>query len=120
MNKKGLNFKKRFAVAVSGLCEAWAREKSFRFHVFAAIALLVFCVVVRPSFQWCAIFAAMAVLVLSTELVNSGIEALLDRLHPEEDLEVKFIKDCLAGAVLVTSLGSVIIFCFFLAENFSI
>ena len=40
---------------------------------------------------------------LTLELLNSSVEALVDLLHPGIHPEVKAIKDMLAGAVLLAS-----------------
>jgi len=43
---------------------------------------------------------------LAAELANTAVERLADRLHPERHPEIKLVKDCLAAAVLVASLGA--------------
>ena len=48
-------------------------------------------------------------IVICLELVNSALERLCDRLIPEKDLKVKYVKDVAAGAVLVASIFSIII-----------
>ena len=57
-----------------------------------------------PGFYWAAIFLMVAGLVLSAELINSALEALIDHLHPDIHPEIRIIKDMAAGAVLVFSL----------------
>lgn len=75
--------------------------------------LLIFCLIVQPSGIWCAIFVFAVSLVLTLECVNTSIEGMLDKIHPNYDPQIGFIKDCLAGAVLIASLGSLVIFiCF--------
>ena len=120
MDHKNTNFLKRFSYAIKGLKEALKRESSFRIQCFCAVLLLVFCLVVRPSPVWCAIFAVTSAMILGLELVNSALEALIDRLHPEKHPEIGFVKDCLAGAVLIASLGAILIFAIYLISNFVI
>ncbi len=79
-------------------------------QVGAAMGLFCFCLWDRPPALWCAVFAGLAALVLSLELVNTALEAFLDRFHPEPDAATGFAKDCLAGAVLIASLASLIAF----------
>jgi len=114
---KNAVFIKRFSYAGQGLLAAWKRESSFRFQICCTLALIVFCLIIQPSAIWCAIFATNAALVLVLELVNSALEALLDRLHPEAHPEIGFVKDCLSGAVLVASVISVVVFLFFVTAN---
>lgn len=114
---KNASLKERIGYALNGLVSAWKRESSFRFQVGCTIALVIFCAVIRPPALWCALFAICAALVLALELMNSALEALLDRLHPETHSEIGFVKDCLAGAVLVVSIGSVLVFLAFVVST---
>lgn len=116
MEYKNLSFVKRLNFAMKGIRATWNKEASLRFQFFAAIALTVFCIVIRPPFLWCAIFAGMSALVISLEMVNSAVEAVLDRIHPQYDEKIGFAKDCLAGAVLVASLTSILVFLLFIGS----
>ena len=60
----------------------------------------------------------MCALVMSLELMNSAIEAALDRVHPEQHKEIGFAKDCLAGAVMIASCASVVVFLIYLIFYF--
>lgn len=118
MKRKGQTFIKRFFVACAGISETFRREKSFRLQTAAAVTVLLFCLIAQPPIFWCAIFAAMVALVLSLELVNSAIEALLDKFHPEYSEEIGFAKDCLAGAVLVASIAAASIFGLYVLDHY--
>ena len=61
------------------------------------------------DFYWAAIFLLVAALVLSAEMINSALEALIDHLHPDIHPEIRIIKDMAAGAVLVFSLTALLI-----------
>ena len=54
--------------------------------------------------------AVMIGLVLAAELLNTALERALDGLHPEWADFVRMAKDCGAGAVLVLSATSVVVF----------
>ncbi len=118
MEHKNLNFITRLGFALNGIRKAWKIEKSFRLQCVAALVLFLFCVVTRPPLIWCAAFTAMAALVLALELVNSAVESLLDRLHPERNELIGIAKDCLAGAVLVASMAAVLVFALYLCTLF--
>lgn len=116
---KNASFIKRLSFAKAGILSALKKESSLKTQFVCAGLLLVVSLVLQPSAVWCAIFIGMCSLVISLELVNSAFEAYLDKFHPEQDATVGAVKDCLAGAVLIASLGSVFVFLFFLYEHFS-
>lgn len=58
--------------------------------------------------EWLIILLCIA-LVFCAEMMNSAIEKLCDTLHPEIHVNIKFVKDVSAGAVLVCSIISVVI-----------
>jgi diacylglycerol kinase (ATP) len=49
-------------------------------------------------------------MVLGAELINTALERVLDRLHPDHHPVVKIAKDCAAGAVLVSSVAALGVF----------
>ena len=106
---KNRNFIERLGFAMAGLLAGWRRERSMRTHVvfvvLAAIALLV----LRPAPVWWALVTLAAALVLALELVNSAVETVIDRLHPERHEEMRVAKDMLAGAVLLMSFAALVI-----------
>lgn len=95
--------------ACRGLSVFVSREPNARIHV--AIATIV-CIagfwfqITRT--EW-ALLALTIALVLSTEVVNTAIEVLADRVTREHDESIKLAKDMSAAAVLITASASVII-----------
>ena len=63
----------------------------------------------RPGLIWAAMVTFSIVLVLGLELVNSAVESIIDFLHPETAPEIKLAKDVAAGAVLVATIGAVVV-----------
>ena len=102
---KNQPFLTRFGFAVSGIVAAFA-ESSFRTHVAATVAVLLALLWLRPAPMWWALMAIAVALVLAAELANTAVERLADRLHPERHPAIKLVKDCLAAAVLVSSVGA--------------
>jgi len=117
MSSKNRNFKKRLGFALAGFISAVRRESSLKVHCFAVVGLAVFSLWAQPPWIWCAAFTGIAALVLSLEILNSAMEALIDKLHPGQDSEIGFAKDALAGAVLVASIAALLIFGFYLLEQ---
>lgn len=109
---KNRSFVERFRFALSGIWEGWRRERSFRTQVGCALLALLALVVLRPGLQWWAIVLLAAAAVLSLELVNSALEALIDHLHPDIHPEIRIVKDMVAGAVLLMSIAALLVaFC---------
>lgn len=48
-------------------------------------------------------------LVIGLEMVNTAVETLSNRLHPEKHPDIKIVKDVAAGAVLWAAVMSVVI-----------
>lgn len=113
---KGLPLWKRFAFALDGVVHAVRRERSFQTQLFAAALVGGVLLALRPTFLWAALLVAMVVLVLALELVNTALEEVMDGLHPERAEFVRRAKDCAAGAVLLASLGSVVVFVLMLLD----
>ncbi len=60
------------------------------------------------STEW--IFQVLAVsLVVGIEGANTAIEKLCDFVHPDFDKKIGFIKDVSAGAVMLVSVGAIIV-----------
>lgn len=106
---KNRNFVERLGFAVAGVLAGWRRERSFRTHsLFAGLALLAL-LLLWPAPVWWALVALAIALVMALELVNSAIETIIDRLHPERHEEMRIAKDMLAGAVLLISLAALVV-----------
>ena len=101
---KGQSFYRRLAFAINGLYLAFLREPSLRYHVFACIG-----VITHPQPIWWAMGALAVGLVMATELFNTAIETLADRLHPELHPEIGAVKDIAAAAVLMSSIIALLI-----------
>lgn len=111
---KGQGLLRRLGFALSGLALAFCRERSVRTHLLAGAAVLVVLLLLRPPAVWWAIAVLVVGLVLVAELLNTAIEALADRLHPERHPEIRVVKDVAAAAVLLASIAALLIAIIFL------
>jgi diacylglycerol kinase (ATP) len=109
MEKKNLPFSRRIRFALSGLRAAFRSESSFRTQVTCASGALALLLLLRPKPVWWALVFLVVAAVLAAELLNTALEAALDRLHPEQHPLIGRAKDCAAAAVLVLSLASLVI-----------
>ena len=95
-----------FRVALAGIVAVWQVSGNFRLEVAVGFFALMLALVVQMGFVPVLIMCA---LVLSLELLNSGLEAAVDLASPELHPLAKYAKDAAAGAVLVAALVSVIV-----------
>ncbi len=99
----------RLKNAFTGIRQAWLGERSFRTQIGLALGtLLFFTWWGLPAFWWGLIIIVIA-LVVAAELMNSGIEALADHLHPEHHPAIGKVKNMAAGMVLVIAFAAVVV-----------
>lgn len=89
--------------SLAGLRSGWG-EKAFRQEAILAALLLPLSCWLGRGWVETALLAASVVLVLITELLNSGIEAAIDRIGPELHDLSKRAKDLGSAAVLLSLL----------------
>lgn len=98
-----------FGHALRGLVEVTARERNMKIHVLAGTAVgLVAAEVSLPPASRLALLLAVA-LVVSAEMGNSALEALVDLHGREIREEARRAKDAAAGGVLALALGAVLV-----------
>jgi len=100
-----------FACAASGLFRVLSSERNAQIEV--AVALLVGAAVAyfRVS-GWQMVAVLLCIFsVLSLEILNSAVEAAVDLASPGQHPLAKHAKDAAAGAVLMMSVGSVVVGC---------
>ncbi len=90
-------------ISVSGLRTGWG-ETAFRQEVFAAVVMLPLAVWLGRNWVECVLLAGSVMLVLIVELLNSAIEAVVDRIGHEWHLLSKHAKDLGSAAVLLSLL----------------
>lgn len=90
-----------FFNSLDGLRDAWRHESAFRQEVAIALVMVpcAFALPVAPVER--AMLVATVLLVLVVELLNSGVEAAIDRISLERHSLSKRAKDIGSAAVLV-------------------
>lgn len=110
--RKKFSFKDRirsFGYAFSGLRRFFLTEHNVWIHSAVALVVLIMSFLLKiSSLEWVGVLFAVG-LVLVAEAFNTCLEGLMDRLIPEEDETVKYIKDLAAGAVLISAIVAAII-----------
>ena len=89
--------------SLQGLRAGWT-EKAFRQEVLLATVMVPLAFVVGQTWVEIAMLCAVLALVLVTELLNSAIEAAIDRIGPEWHALSGRAKDLGSAAVLVSLL----------------
>ncbi|KAF7600018.1 MAG: diacylglycerol kinase [Candidatus Dactylopiibacterium carminicum] len=94
-----------FNYSRAGLCEAFRHEDAFRQEVLLACVLIPFALLSSRSGAEKALLIACVLLVLIVELLNSAVEAVVDRVSLERHELAKRAKDIGSAAVLITLLN---------------
>jgi len=89
--------------SLAGLRAGW-QETAFRQEALAALVLVPAAFWLGRSWVETALLAASVLLVLIVELLNTGIEAAIDRIGPEWHALSKRAKDMGSAAVLLSLL----------------
>ena len=105
---KAESFFKSQGHARSGLKLIFKNERNFRIDLIVAFVVVLAGIAFEISYtDWIALSLVIS-MVFVAEAINSAIEALCDTVSVDYKVNVKYAKDVSAGAVLVTTLVSVI------------
>ena len=102
-----------------GFKAAWDNEKSFRTEVIViALMIPVGIWIGETAVQW-AMLIGSSLLVLITELLNSAVEKVVDRISMEQHILSKQAKDLGSAAAAVSMLTAVIVWALMAYERFT-
>ena len=102
-------FLARVAFALQGWGHFFKKETNGQIQLMVALLVVIAGFIFHlSSHEWLWILLCIG-LVLSLEMVNTAVETLANRLHPEKHADIKVVKDVAAGAVLWASVISVVI-----------
>ena len=92
-----------------GLAAAWKNEAAFREEVLlAAIAIPLAIVLGKTGIERALLIGAI-LLILIVEILNSGLEAVVDKASPEKHELAKRAKDMGSAAVLLSLVNAAVI-----------
>ncbi len=98
-----------FKFALVGVINALKEEPNLKFHFIAGFLVIIFSLILNISrTDWMVIFFLIG-FVISLELTNTAIEAVVDAFTNKEHPGAKLAKDISAGAVLIAAVTSAII-----------
>ncbi|MDA3903534.1 MAG: diacylglycerol kinase [Desulfuromusa sp.] len=95
--------------AIEGILWAAKSERHVRYHFVAALTVVFLALFFKISALEFFLLVLAAVLVIFAELMNTAIETVVDLVTDDYHELAKRAKDVAAGAVLVTSVGAVIL-----------
>ena len=109
MDKKIRGLIISFKYAFRGLAYCVGGERNLRIHMVVAGYVAYFSSFYELAKGQVAILMVSISLVIICEMLNTAIEALVDRVAPTYDSMARIAKDVAAGAVLVSALFSILV-----------
>lgn len=100
---------KSFGYALQGFLHALRNNRNLRIHLVAALAVIILSIFFRINKYEMSILGVVILLVISSEMINTAIEEMVNLITQEHRREAKIAKDVAAGMVLVAAAGAVII-----------
>lgn len=109
MKLEGEKSKNTFFYALRGIARAIKTEKNIRFHLVAAILVIILAIILEISIAEWIVCILLIGCVISAELMNTAIETVVDMYTREKNSLAEKAKDVAAGSVLVLAIVSAII-----------
>lgn len=100
---------KSFKYAWNGLRTVWLEESNFRIEILAGILVVISIFYFDFGLLESALLVFAIALVLVSEMINTIVEDLCNKIEPQQDPTIGKIKDMAAGFVFLSSICSVII-----------
>jgi len=94
--------------AIEGILHAAKTQRNMKYHFIAAVAVLTVSLFLPISMLEFVVLALSITLVLFAEMINTSIEYTIDLIHEQYHPLARIVKDAAAGAVLIASLGSMV------------
>lgn len=91
--------------SIEGFKAAYQNEDAFRQEVVFAVVLIPLAIVLEKDGMGRALMVGSVLLVLIVELLNSAVEATVDRISLEHHMLAKRAKDICSAAVMLSLLN---------------
>ncbi|WP_050929928.1 diacylglycerol kinase [Aestuariivita boseongensis] len=95
--------------SVAGFRDIWRSEEAFRLELLIFVISIPVALVVGPNAVWAALMVLSLLFVVIVEILNTAIEAVVDRIGTERHELSRIAKDLGSLAVLLSCLFPVII-----------
>lgn len=98
-----------FGYAFDGIFSGIRKERNMKIHCIAVIWVVIAGVIFKISrIEWCLCLILFG-MILSLELVNTALEAVVDLVTEERKPLAKLAKDTAAGAVLIAAIMAALV-----------
>lgn len=98
-----------FRYALDGIIAALKEEPNLKFHFLVGLLVILLSFILNISKSDWIIIIILIGLVISVELTNTAIEAVVDHFTNDNHPGAKLAKDISAGAVLVSALTAAVV-----------
>ena len=102
-------FIKSFEYATTGIHYALKNDQNLIIHLIIATLVIAASIMFRVTPLETGILGLTILIVITTEMVNTALEKMVDLITKEHRMEAMIAKDVASGMVLIAALGSVII-----------
>ena len=102
-------FLKSFVYAFNGIVSCIKTERNMRVHLCAAFYVLIFMQFYNLSKAESAVVYVVIGCVITMEIINTAIEAIVDLCSPEYNKLAMLAKDLASAAVLIMAIVSVVV-----------
>lgn len=109
MKEKKKPLYESFGYAFYGIWTCIRKERNIKIHLFATICVIIAGCLLHISYEEWLICLVLFGLILSLEMVNTAIEAVVDLVTQKRHPLAKVAKDCAAGAVLIAAIFASVI-----------
>ncbi len=95
--------------AIEGILHGARTQRHMRYHFISATAVLITSYALGVTSLEFIVLSLAVILVLSAEMLNSAVEAIVDLLSPGYAEKARIAKDIAAGAVFISAFGAALI-----------
>lgn len=107
--KKARTLAESFFYAISGILYAFKTQRNIKIHFMVAILIIIISFLIKlNTIELLIVFLTIA-MVLTAEMINTAIEAVVDMFTQEYHPLARVAKNVAAGAVLISALNAVIV-----------
>lgn len=103
---------KAFYCSLVGIREAWNHEAAFRQEVLLCMLLFPIAIILGNSGVERALLSSSLFLILIVEIINTAVEAAIDRVGLEQNPLSKLAKDLGSSAVFLSIIHGIVVWLF--------